>query len=105
MIIIKFAMIAFLVAVTLIFAMHPGQGVPVGGPFFYLAMPGVRNPIKPSLRMNAWQAHQRRNVWKVWFDGRGNPIKMRFYHDQVPAYEETLIWRKAGELVVRKRTL
>lgn len=102
MIIIKFAMIVFLIGLTLMLAMHPGQGPHVGGPFYYMEMPGSRNPIKPSARINAYQATKRRNVWRVWFDGRGNPIKWRLYHDQVPVYAEELYWDKTGHLRYRR---
>ncbi len=105
MIIIKFALVAFLTAMTLMIAMRPGQGPPVGGPFYYLHMPGSRNPIRPGARINAYQATKRRNVWRVWFDSSGDPVKWRLYDNKVPVYEETLIWRKPGELIARKRIM
>jgi hypothetical protein len=105
MIIIKFALVAFLIGMTLLLALRPRQGVPVGGPHFYLAMPGSRNPIRPSARINAYQATKRRHVWRVWFDSSGDPVKWRLYDNKVPVYEETLMWRKPGELLARRRTL
>lgn len=102
MIIIKFALLSFLVAMTLMLAMHSGQGVPVGGPHYYAAMPGSRNPIRPSARINAYQAARRRHVWRVWFDGSGDPVKWRLYEDGKPVLEEQLYWDKPGHLRVRK---
>lgn len=103
MIIIKFALVAFLTAMTLMIAMRPGQGPPVGGPFYYMHRPGSRNPIRPGSRINAYQATKRRNVWRVWFDGRSNPIKWRLYRDGVPVYAEELYWDKTGHLRIRRR--
>ncbi len=103
MIIIKFALISFLVAMTLMIAMHPGQGAPVGGPFFYQDKPGSLNPIRPGGRVNPYPAKKRHRGWRVWFDGSGDPVKWRLYKDGVPVYAEELIWNKPGRLIARRQ--
>jgi hypothetical protein len=98
MIIIKFAMIFFLITMTLLLTQRQGEGPLVGGPYYFLDMPGNRNPTKPSLRLNGWKAFHSRNVWHIWFDASGRPVDMRLFRDGVQTEREQLYWDKNGRL-------
>ena len=103
MIIIKFAMVFFLVLLTFLMVQRQGEGPLVGGPFYFLDLPGNRNPTKPGLRLNGWKAFHSRNVWRVWYDNRGLPVDLRRYHDGVQVEREQLLWDKRG--VLRQRSV
>jgi hypothetical protein len=101
-IIIKFVMVAFLVAMTLLLVQRQGQGPLRGGPYFFLAMPGNRNPVKPNLRLNGWKAFHSKNVWRVWFDGQGHPVEMQLFRDSVKVRRIQLVYDKHGCVHMRR---
>lgn len=103
MIIIKFAMFAFLVGMTLLLAMALQPRVLVGGPYYFMEMPGNRNPTKPNLRLNGWQAYHRKNLWRVWFDGTGHPVEMKLFRDGAMVRHEKLVYDKFGTIRQRFR--
>jgi hypothetical protein len=102
MVIVKFALIFFLIFTTLALVQSQGQGPLQGGPFYYLEMPGCRNPVQPKYHLNGWNAFHRRNVWRIWFDDKGRPVDMRLYHDGQEAHRTQLFWDKNGHLWNRK---
>jgi len=56
MVIIKFALFFFLIFMTMTLVQSQGQGPLQGGPFYFLYMPGSRNPVQPKYRLNGWRA-------------------------------------------------
>ena len=102
MVILKFAMVLFLLGLILLTTIRSSPGALSGGPYYYAAPANDPNPVGPRWRRNLMQVKRLKAWWEAWYDSRGRLVELRRKEAGVEQFRVTYLWGPGGRLRARQ---
>jgi len=101
MVIVKFALFFFLIALVWIAVLRGDLGLPYGGPFYYADPVGLSNPMQPRYRLSFERAWASNRCVEVYTNSMGLPVLARHRVAHQVVGQMVWIWTKNGRLMRR----
>jgi hypothetical protein len=101
MVIIKFALLFFLITLVWMVTLRQNRGPVYGGPFYYADPPNSSNPVRPQYRLNFKQAWDSDRYVEVYTNDDGLPVLAKYLSAHEVMSQMVWIWSQNGQLMRR----
>jgi hypothetical protein len=101
MVIVKFALLFFLVYLVWMVTLRQNRGPVYGGPFYYADPPNSSNPVRPQYRLTFKQAWDDDHFVQVYCNESGLPLLAQHMVAHAVAWQMVWIWSQNGQLMRR----
>jgi hypothetical protein len=101
MVVLKIALLFFVLTMVWFVALRQNRGPVYGGPFFYADPENNSNPVRPQYRLSFKRAWASNRCVEVYCNEDGLPVLAKHLVAHQVAWQMVWIWSRAGELMRR----